>query len=590
MKMDGYKKICDNVQVSETVHAGYEKAMEQIRADSVPEERVKKVSKWSKFNALTKVAIIIGVICLVSGSTLLSVRAYMNHLQSLENMPDEEIMALYENVYQYGTGYMSRAMTEEEDKRYSELYELYCNDLKEPLGEISIISSKQEYKGKGVAFCTEDGILYLPEQEMTEEELLQMVVYNLLKKYVNYDEYMRTSNSNHYMNRFGQMTMEEVDEIYRLYRMSNTECSFLSRELSMEERGMKKTLRLLYKSGEKTPKQSLPIIGSESEYSGEGIVFCTENCKYYFPVRELTEEELLEWIDFELKVEYCMQRVRNEILSGIRSDWPYVEYVERERIITYDPDVEVDESVMSQKWFQAYEEILEEYFRCVRTDYEMPEKYYANVCFIYLNEDDIPEMLFKRGCTDFDYDDNCNIRDYLYTYKDGEAVLLTPGEATVDDFYGYDKPFSYVEGKGMVYCDYYYIYNFSLYDDATGIIDSVDDSMSRMDTWDFETLTCTSSNANIEMLHAVYEYGKEDYDDAIFRYEYYVNVSEIIRDETTGDVKEIVGDKVDKETYEVYEKALWKGEEVTTLSVEDFDKIYIDDDLKKALAQCYEKP
>ena len=69
-----------------------------------------------------------------------------------------------------------------------------------------------------------------------------------------------------------------------------------------------------------------------------------------------------------------------------------------------------------------------------------------------------------------------------------------------------------------------------------------------------------------------------------------MNVSEIIRDETTGDVKEIVGDKVDKETYEVYEKALWKGEEVTTLSVEDFDKIYIDDDLKKALAQCYEKP
>ena len=106
----------------------------------------------------------------------MSVRAYMNHLQSLENMPDEEIMALYENVYQYGTGYMSRAMTEEEDKRYSELYELYCNDLKEPLGEIPIISSKQEYKGEGVAFCTEDGILYLPEQEMTEEELLQMVV------------------------------------------------------------------------------------------------------------------------------------------------------------------------------------------------------------------------------------------------------------------------------------------------------------------------------------------------------------------------------------------------------------------------------
>ncbi len=382
MKMDEYKKICDNVQISKTVRAGYEKAMVQIREDSAPEDRCKKVSKWSKFNALTKAAIIIGVICMVSGSTLLSVRAYMNHLQSLENMPDEKIMNLYENVYQYGTGYMSRAMTEEEEKKYSELYELYCNDLKEPLGEVLIISSKQEYKGKGVAFCTEDGILYLPEQEMTEEELLQMVVFNLLKKYVNYDEYMRANNSEHYMNRFGQMTIEEVDEIYRLYRMSNTECSFLSREMTIEERERKKELKLLYKSGSKVPEKMIPIIGNASEYSGEGIAFCTENCKYYFPERELTDEELLEWIDFSLKVEYCMRRINNEILCGIRTDWPDVEYVERERIITLDPNMEVDEAVMSQKWFQAYENILEEYFHGVQTEYEMPERYYANVCFI----------------------------------------------------------------------------------------------------------------------------------------------------------------------------------------------------------------
>lgn len=592
MKMDEYKKICDNVQVSETVRAGYEKAMEQIRADSVPEERVKKISKWSKFNVLTKAAIIIGAICLVSGSTLLSVRAYMNHLQSLENMPDEEIMALYENVYQYGTGYMSRAMTEEEDKRYSELYELYCNDLKEPLGEISIISSKQEYKGEGVAFCTEDGILYLPEQEMTEEELLQMVVYNLLKKYVNYDEYMRASDSNHYMNRFGQMTMEEVDEIYRLYRMSNTECSFLSRELSLEERGMKKTLRLLYKSGSKLPEQMIPIIGSESEYSGEGIAFCTENCKYYFPERELTEEELLEWIDFSLKVEYCMRRINNEILAGIRTDWPDIEYVERDRIITLTPDVKVDEEVMEQPWFEAYKGLLEDYFQenLKNHDYEEATQYYANVCFIYLNDDEIPELLFSQGYIPFNYDDRCNTRNYLYTYKDGEIALLAPDEDVMDDFYGYQKPFSYVERKGMVYCDYYYIYNFSTFDDATGRYDNVRDWMSRIDTWDFNTLSCTSSNANIEIHHAVYNHYTEDYDDANFYDEYYVNVSEIIRDKQTGDVKEIVGEKVDKNTYEEYEKALWKGEEVTTLSVGDFEKIYIDDDLDKALSQCYNKP
>ncbi len=91
---------------------------------------------------------------------------------------------------------------------------------------------------------------------------------------------------------------------------------------------------------------------------------------------------------------------------------------------------------------------MREYYSENSTYYENPERYYANVCFIYLNDDEIPEMLFSHGCTDLDYDDRCNLRNYLYTYKNGEAVLLTPGAETIDDFYGYNKPFSYVERKG----------------------------------------------------------------------------------------------------------------------------------------------
>lgn len=66
----------------------------------------------------------------------------------------------------------------------------------------------------------------------------------------------------------------------------------------------------------------------------------------------------------------------------------------------------------------------------------------------------------------------------------------------------------------MVYCDYYYNYGFSTYDGETDIIDDVKDSMSRVDIWNFDTLTRTSSDSNIEMLHAVYNYVKEEYADA----------------------------------------------------------------------------
>ena len=601
MRIDEYRNISDNVQVSDTVLTSYQNAIDQIKTENVRDMgKSKRESKkenrhfrWREFNVISKVAIIFGVLFALSGSTFLSVRAYMSHMEKLRNMTDEEIVDLYENVFQYDSKYMSRAMTEAEDRRYVELSDLYCRDMAEPEGEVVVISSRTAYQGEGLAFSTEDGILYIPESEMSDEEILQMVAFNLLQQYVDYEAYIKASNPNYYMNYLEQMSMQEVDEIYIDYYSANTETSFINRELSFDELGRKKVLKTLYENSGKLPEHTIPIIQNESEYKGEGIAFCTGNCTYYFPDTDLSDEQLLELIDFQIKVEYCWRRIRDEIERGIRSDWPYIEYVKRDRTVTLDSNMQVDEGVLSQPWLRAYEEIIKQYYQQIEEESKEysfdPEVYYANVCFIYLNDDEIPEMLFSHGNTEMDYNDLCNIRTYLYTYKDGKAVLMDPGEDTIYDYYGYSKPFSYVERKGMVYCDYYYPYSFAIYDNETGIIDNVRDNMSRMDVWDFDTMTRTSSNANIQMLHAVYHYMEDAYDDADFSYEYYVNVSDIIRDETTGDVKEIVGDKVTREVYEASEEALWNGEKVTTLSVSDFDKIYCDNNVSEALAKCYMK-
>ena len=593
MRIEEYKNICDNVQVSDTVLTGYQNAIEQIKAENVKNKKKNKSFRWREFSTISKAAIIFGVLFALSGSAAVSVKAYMSHMEKLRNMPDDEIVDLYENVFQYDSKYMSRPMTEAEDRRYAELYDLYCRDMAEPEGEVAVISSKTAYQGEGLAFSTEDGILYVPEEEMSDEEILQMVAFNMLRRYVDYEAYVKAGNPLYYMNFLEQMTMQEVDEIYIDYYSANTETSFTSRELSFDELGRKKVLKTLYKNNGKLPEHTISIIQNESDYKGEGIAFCTGNCTYYFPDTDLGDEQLLELIDFQIKVEYCWRRIEDEIARGIRNDWPYIEYVKRDRTVTLDPNMEVEDSVLSQPWISAYAEILKQYYQEIEKESKEysydPEVYYANICFIYLNDDEIPEMLFSHGNTEMDYNDLCNIRTYLYTYKDGKAVLLDPGEDTIYDYYGYTKPFSYAERKGMVYCDYYYPYSFAIYDNETDIIDNVTDNMSRMDIWDFDTMTRTSSNANIQMLHAVYNYIEDEYDDADFSYEYYINVSNIIRDETTGDVKEIVGDKVTRETYEASEKALWNGEQVTTLSVSDFDKIYCDDNVAEALAKCYTK-
>lgn len=589
MKIDEYKNICDNVQVPDTIMVSYQNAIDHIKRGEEKSNKGKMLSKWKKFHSLSKVAVAFGALLVLMGSTILSVKAYISHMEKIRNMTDEEIIDLYENVFQYDRKGMSRALSDDEERRFSELLDLYCRDMAEPSGEVIVISSKDAYMGQVIAFSTEDGILYVPENEMSDEELLQLVVFTLLGRYVDYETYLKASNPLYYLNYLEQMTMKDVDEIYINYHSANTETSFFSRDLTFDELGRRKVLMMLYKNSGKLPEHPISMIQNVNEYKGEGVAFCSSNCTYYLPENELNDEQLLELIDFQIKVEYCRQRIEDEINRGLRSDWPAIEYVERERIVTLDPDMKVDGNIISQPWLAAYEGVLKQYYQTNSEIYENPERYYANVCFIYLNDDEIPEMLFSHGYTDGDYNDNCNLRNYLYTYKDGEAVLLTPGEKTVDDFYGYSRPFSYVEKKSMVYCDYYYIYDFSTYDNETDIIDNVKDRMSRMDVWDFDTLTCTSSNANIEMHHAVYHYVEEEYDDAKFSYEYYVNVSDIIRDETTGYVKKIVGDKVNRQAYEASEKALWNGEQITTLSVSDFDKIYPDDNLLEALAKCYMK-
>lgn len=591
MKIDNYKKLSENIQIPDIVMEKYQSAITQIKDGKKIQLADTKQSKSivGKFDGFLKVAGIVMALLIVTEGAVLSVRAYINHLERMRNMDKREIIDMYENIFHYDSKYMSRGLSETEEIRYGELEKLYCTDKAEPQGTVTLIDLSKKYKGKGLAFSREDGILYLPETEMSDEQMLQLIEFNILRQYVDYEAYTKVTNPSYYLNRLDQMKREEVDECYVTYYSANTETSFASRELTFEEMGRRKILKDLYKKGISVPASEMLVIENQDKYEVGSLAFCKNTCTFMLPTDAMTDEQLLELLDFQIKVDYSRKRIAEEISCGERTGYPEIEYVARDRIITLSPDMGINSEWISQEWVISYSEILDNYFEENKKYYDDSDRYYANIRFIYLNDDDIPEMLFSHGYTDMDYDDNSNLRTYLYTYKEGKAILLSPGEDTIDDFYGYSKAFSYVEGKGMVYCDYYYNYGFSSYDNQTGIIDNTRDQMSRMDVWDLSLLTCTSTNANIKILHAEYNYENEDYEDAKFWYDYYINVSDVILDEETREVCEIVGEKVDEDSYEQAEKELWGGEIVTTLQVSDFDKIYFDDNIQEALAKCYVK-
>ena len=129
MRIDEYRNICENVQISDTVLAGYQNVIDQIKTENSGNKSVNKPFMWRKFSAVSKAAVIFGVFLVLSGSTFISVRAYLSHVESLRNIPDEEIIGLHDNVFQHDSGYMSRPMTDAEDSRYADLYELYCRDM-----------------------------------------------------------------------------------------------------------------------------------------------------------------------------------------------------------------------------------------------------------------------------------------------------------------------------------------------------------------------------------------------------------------------------------------------------------------------------
>ncbi len=80
-----------------------------------------------------------------------------------------------------------------------------------------------------------------------------------------------------------------------------------SREYSADEQRRMKELWSRYQEGE-FPKGELPQAGSEEEVGNYELCYLITDSSFHLPDRELTDEELLELIDFEVKRNYALQK------------------------------------------------------------------------------------------------------------------------------------------------------------------------------------------------------------------------------------------------------------------------------------------
>ena len=298
---------------------------------------------------ILKVAAFFAVCFAVLGTSAFAVQTILSRYERMKSMEPSEKTEIYEDVQKSGALLFksSRQFSERELGRYDELEEKYHENEAFPIRNLRKLALGEEYNGIGVCLSvTESGqenVLYLPERELTDEELLEIIEYNEKIDYVMREQRQkREFGEEVWEERLSKMTDEEVDRYYlacygaaksefyggfcRDGQSSRTGVKVLSK--TEEERY--EEMKAAYRESNRVPVGEIIVIERPEEYDGKSVAYCRWDCVYYVPLGELTEEDFLQVIDFETKANYSIQRILEEINYGKRSGLPVEEKADEE--------------------------------------------------------------------------------------------------------------------------------------------------------------------------------------------------------------------------------------------------------------------
>ena len=291
---------------------------------------------------IPKAAVFILGALLITGATAYAAVSLLTRWDRMKNMDYDSVVQYYEDIQSSGNLLFvkSRNFTEQELERYFELKKEYENNLRFPEYEITRLAEGESYEGAGICLeitkAGEEHILYLPDSELTDEELLEIIEYQAKQDYSLFEmQRLRALEKGNYESRLAAMTDEEIDYYYLAFWTCVTDVSNgYYRENADNQMGLTtltesesiryQTLLAKYEGENLFPKKELTVIESPGDYSGSGVSLCRYDANFYLPDSELTDEELLEIIDFRKKAEYAHYRIAQEIKLGYRNQYPTI--------------------------------------------------------------------------------------------------------------------------------------------------------------------------------------------------------------------------------------------------------------------------
>lgn len=99
--------------------------------------------------------------------------------KKMEDLTNEEMERYYLIYYGAGLdwqgGYRGRYLSGMEQKQYKELLAAYEAGTANPLWEVPLIDTPEDFTGEHLAFCLSDANFYLPETPLSDEDILQII-------------------------------------------------------------------------------------------------------------------------------------------------------------------------------------------------------------------------------------------------------------------------------------------------------------------------------------------------------------------------------------------------------------------------------
>ena len=118
-----------------------------------------------------------------------------------------------------------------------------------------------------------------------------------------------------YQARMESMNHEKLEEYFAQLQGANVSADSYSRPMTESETARMEELRQAYLEQGYFPRRELTLIDSPEKYK-KGVAFYAERSTFFLPETELTDEELLELIDFREKRDYSLARISEEIETG----------------------------------------------------------------------------------------------------------------------------------------------------------------------------------------------------------------------------------------------------------------------------------